>query len=134
MLLRRSIIRTRTTFSIIQSNRQFTNTSPNLFFDKKLPSKEEQDAAFNKIKKVLSENPELMELTIEFKKILDKKGLLSNGGKPSITQMMKLLADKEVRDHGSKLKEFLDSKDTGLTKDELATITGAYMFQGKDIN
>ncbi|KAI5962074.1 uncharacterized protein KGF55_003149 [Candida pseudojiufengensis] len=113
-------------------SRSFTKTTPKLFFNNKAPSKEEQDAAFGKIKKVLSEHPELMQLTVEFKEILDKKGLLSTG-KPSITQMMKLLADKEVREHGAKLKNFLDSKDTGLTQDELATITGAYMFQGKDI-
>ncbi|CAD1811492.1 hypothetical protein FOB58_003588 [Candida parapsilosis] len=113
------------------NRRAFTYTTPKFFFDK-APSPEQQEQAFNKVKKIMSENPELMQLTVEFKELLSKKGLLSTG-KPSISQMMKLLADKEVREHGAKLKNFLDSKETGLTQEELATLTGAYMFQNKDL-
>lgn len=119
-------------YTVSRANRRaFTSTIPRLFFDK-APSPEQQEQAFNKVKKILSENPELMQLTVEFKELLSKKGLLSSG-KPSISQMMKLLADKEVREHGAKLKNFLDSKETGLTQEELATLTGAYMFQNKDL-
>ncbi|KAI5953082.1 hypothetical protein KGF57_004074 [Candida theae] len=119
-------------YTLAQVNRRaFTNTTAKFFFDK-APSPEQQEQAFSKVKKILSENPELMQLTVEFKELLSRKGLLSSG-KPSITQMMKLLADKEVREHGAKLKKFLDSQETGLTQEELATLTGAYMFQNKDL-
>ncbi|KAI5952044.1 hypothetical protein CANMA_005123 [Candida margitis] len=126
-------IRIRPYVSIVNNvnRRTFTYTTPRYFFDK-APSAEQQEQAFTKVKKILSENPELMQLTVEFKELLSKKGLLSSG-KPSISQMMKLLADKEVREHGAKLKNFLDSKETGLTQEELATLTGAYMFQNKDL-
>ena len=119
-------------YTVANTNRRsFSNTTAKLFFDK-APSPEQQEQAFNKVKKILSENPELMQLTVEFKELLSQKGLLASG-KPSITQMMKILADKEVREHGAKLKNFLDSTETGLIQEELATLTGAYMFQNKDL-
>ncbi|KAI3402647.1 hypothetical protein KGF56_004528 [Candida oxycetoniae] len=111
--------------------RSFSQTSSVQFFNKS-PSAEEQQQTFAKVKKVLEEHPQLRQLTLEFKTLLEAKGLLVTG-KPSMSQMMKLLTDKDIIAHGKKLKDYLESEDTGLTKDELATITGAYMFQGKDL-
>ncbi|EDK46122.1 hypothetical protein PVL30_004026 [Lodderomyces elongisporus] len=117
--------------SPIRSSRCLSNT-PRVQFFGKSPSQEEQAQAILKVQKVISEHPELKQLTLEFKELLDKKGLLANG-KPSMTQMMKILTDKDIIAHGTKLKKYLDDNKTGITKEEMATLTGAYMFQGKDI-
>ncbi|CAK9441089.1 uncharacterized protein LODBEIA_P49580 [Lodderomyces beijingensis] len=107
-------------------------TTPRAQFFNKGPTPEEQEQALAKVRKALEAHPELRQLTMDFKTLLEGKGLLAQG-RPSMTQMMRLLTDKDVIAHGAKLKKFLDTNDTGLTKDELATITGAYMFQGKEI-
>jgi hypothetical protein len=100
-------------------------------FDKG-PTAEEQAEAIAKVRKAIGENPELLNLMGEFRELLEKKGF-ELGAKPSFTQMMKLLADKDVRDHGNKLKTYLETNDTGLTQKEIATVSGAYLFGNKDI-
>ena len=54
---------------------------------------------------MVAENPELYKLMVEFKQLLEKKGF-ETGAKPSMTQMFKLLADKDIREHGAKFKHF----------------------------
>ncbi|CAI5759640.1 unnamed protein product [Candida verbasci] len=103
------------------------------FFFKAAPSPEETAATVEKVKKALQENPELMKLTLEFKQLLTKKGLMNQSNlKPSLTTMMKLLSDSEIREHGNKLKKFLDESNINISKEELAVLNGA-MFKGKDI-
>lgn len=111
--------------------RRFTTTPSLRFFDKG-PTAEEQAQALEKVSKVVAENPELYKLMVEFKQLLEKKGF-ETGAKPSMTQMFKLLADKDIREHGAKFKHFLETTDTGLTQNEIATVSGAFLFKNKDI-
>lgn len=111
--------------------RRFTTTPSLRFFDKG-PTAEEKAQALEKVSKVVAENPELYKLMVEFKQLLEKKGF-ETGAKPSMTQMFKLLADKDIREHGAKFKHFLETTNTGLTQNEIATVSGAFLFKNKDI-
>ena len=51
-----------------------------------------------------------------------------------MTQMFKLLADKDIREHGAKFKHFLETTDTGLTQNEIATVSGAFYSKIKILN
>ncbi|KAL6452083.1 hypothetical protein SBY92_003393 [Candida maltosa Xu316] len=111
--------------------RRFTTTTRLRFFDKG-PSPEEQAQAIAKVRKVMDENPELYQLVLEFKDLLEKKGF-ETGEKPSMSQMFQLLADKDIREQGAKFKKFLETNDTGLSQNEFATFSGAFLFKNKDI-
>lgn len=111
--------------------RQFAITPRLRFFDKG-PTPEEQAQAIAKVRKVLDENPELYNLMVEFKELLEKKGF-TTGEKPSTMQMIKLLSDRDIREHGSRFKKFLETNDTGLTQQEIATVSGAFMFGNQEV-
>lgn len=111
--------------------RQFATTPRLRFFDKG-PSPEEQAKAIAKVRKVLDENPELYNLMVDFKDLLQKKGF-ETGVTPSAMQMFKLLPDKDIREHGSRFKKFLETTDTGLTQEEIATVSGAFMFGNQEV-
>lgn len=75
---------------------------------------------------VFRENPEIRSLLDDFQKLLAEKGLQPDGNKPTMFQMMKILADKDVKASLMKLKEALDSANIQLTQDDLNAFMNLY--------
>lgn len=82
-----------------------------------------------RVKKIISvfrENPEIKTVLDEFQKLLAEKGLQPDGNQPTMVQMMKILADKEVKTALMKLKGALDSANVQLTQEDLNAFMNLY--------
>mmetsp|Transcript_8610 Transcript_8610/g.8504 ORF Transcript_8610/g.8504 Transcript_8610/m.8504 type:complete len:142 (-) Transcript_8610:912-1337(-) len=75
---------------------------------------------------VFRENPEIRSLLDDFQNLLAEKGLQPDGKQPSMFQMMKILADKDVKASLLKLKEALDGANIQLTQEDLNAFMNLY--------
>lgn len=75
---------------------------------------------------VFRQNPEIRTLLDDFQKLLAEKGLQPDGKQPTMFQMMKILADKDVKASLLKLKEALDGANIQLTQEDLNAFMNLY--------
>ncbi|ODV77709.1 uncharacterized protein CANTADRAFT_35064, partial [Suhomyces tanzawaensis NRRL Y-17324] len=87
---------------------------------------EEQAKTISQFGETLKNNPELAKLLDGFQSLLATKGIATGGQPPSLTQMMKILADKDIREHLSKLKAVLDASNIKINQQDLSALTDLY--------
>lgn len=75
---------------------------------------------------VFRQNPEIRSLLDDFQNLLAEKGLQPDGKQPTMFQMMKILADKDVKASLLKLKEALDGANIQLTQEDLNAFMNLY--------
>lgn len=115
--------------------RGFTVSYPRQFFggggkNNNEPPSDPQEV-FEKFATTLKNNPELGKLLDGFQKLLVSKGIDSQGKPPSMTQMMKMLTDADIRQHLSKLKDELDRANIQINQKDLSALTDIYLSQQK---
>ena len=86
---------------------------------------EEADKVSNIIN-VFKQNPEIRSLLDDFQNLLTQKGLQPDGKQPTMFQMMKIMADKDVKASLLKLKEALDAANIQLTQEDLNAFMNLY--------
>ncbi|KAK6465894.1 hypothetical protein DFJ63DRAFT_317074 [Scheffersomyces coipomensis] len=119
---------------ILSSVRSISSSHSLKFFNNKPSSKEvsaEQAETIKKFGETLKNNPEIFGLIEGFKDLLERKGIQTGGKPPSMTQMMRIIADKEFRDHLSKLKDALEAANINIKQEDLGTLTEFFMSQSK---
>ncbi|KAK6456643.1 uncharacterized protein RJT20DRAFT_126656 [Scheffersomyces xylosifermentans] len=92
---------------------------------------EEQAARVKQFAETLKNNPELSQLLDGFQTLLVNKGIQTAGKPPSLTQMMKMLTDKDIRDHLTKLKDCLEKSNIQINQQDLNALTDYYLSQKK---
>ena len=92
-------------------------------------SKPDPNETIQKFTETLRTNPELGNLLSGFQTLLAEKGIATDGQPPSMTQMMRIMADKDIRDHLGKLKQALDDANIQITQQDLSALTDIYMKQ-----
>lgn len=122
------------TGSVAAQIRSFSSSTPVSFFNRtNKPGEftEEQAERIKRFGDVLKANPELSQLLDGFQTLLVEKGIQTAGKPPSLTQMMKMLADKDIRDHLSQLKDCLERSDVKINQQDLNALTDFYLAQKK---
>ncbi|KAG7665555.1 uncharacterized protein J8A68_000957 [[Candida] subhashii] len=110
----------------------FTKKAPE--GEQEAPEKEDPQVALLKVVKAFQQNPQLMQLTREFKDILEKKGLfpLPEGQTtPSMKILIKMISDSEIRDHIEKLRTAMAENGIDISDKDFAQIAGNLTFLNK---
>lgn len=113
--------------------RTFTTSYPRKFFGgKNNDPPADPKEVFDKFATTLKSNPELGQLLSGFQELLASKGIETNGKAPSMTQMMKMLTDSDIREHLSKLKDALDAADIKINQQDVSALTDIFLNQQKN--
>ncbi|KAK6201565.1 uncharacterized protein RJT21DRAFT_120621 [Scheffersomyces amazonensis] len=114
--------------------RSFSYTRPVQFFggkDKSEPTAEQLEK-IQKFTETIRTNPEIGQLLNGFKDLLEVKGMSTGGKPPTITQMMRIFADKDIREQLSKLKDAFEKANIQVKQDDLSVFTDVFLSHQKN--